>query len=530
MSDHELWNELGNLYFLSGAYEPAIHAYTKAIEINRQFGRPYSNIALVYVQKGQYDRAIALVQHSLTLLADPREKAISWNRLGNIYRQRKDYSMAIAAYQKADEADPQSGNAQDRPGRNADAPLTITVPTLELSLADPIPGLLNEGPTEETPSETHSPAPTLERSAVEMIEKPEESIPIPEETVHVPAELVQILEQETGEPEMLIRDEDIIVETLGTAVVVDVPLPSLGESTTETEDEEARVLPENLQKTVEETMHNLMLCAPSARAEEEDESNLAEFIDLAGKDESNLQVENETPICIADHSEMLLLTDGTRGDDVPPVSPTTRKDISQNPVVKELKVILERNPQDAAGWDALGNLYKANGFYREATAAYEEALLLEAGNPSFNYHLGLVYAATERHEEALGLFKRVVKFQPNNGLAHATLSGCYRRLGLDELARHHLQKAIFLNNTFQDENEYNRACFESICGNTDRALEYLELALQAHQPYAQWALHDPDLDFIRNDSRFAALIARHSPVMNLDDQIFCSRAESAVTV
>lgn len=526
MSEHELWNELGNLYFLSGAYEPAIHAYTKAIEINRQFGRPYSNIALVYVQKGQYDRAIELVQCSLTLLSDPREKAISWNRLGNIYRQRKDYYMAIAAYQKADEADPQSRNGEDRPGRDADAPLTITVPPLDLTLAARLPGLLDNAPAEDTPSDAH-PAPTLERSAVDVVETPEESIPVPDDTAHLPTELVQILEQVTGDPDMPILDDDILTETFRSETVVEVPLPSLEESTTG--DEASQALPESLQKTIEETMQTLLLCAPPVRAEEEDESNLAEFINNAGKEESCSQEENETPICISVPSEMLLLTDGMRGDDSSIASLPVRKGISQNPAVKDLKVILESNPQDAAAWDVLGNLYKANGFYREAAAAYEEALLLEVENPSFNYHLGLVYAATERHEEALGLFKRVIKFEPRNGLAHATLSGCYRRLGLDELARHHLQKAIFLNNTFQDENEYNRACFESICGNTDRALEYLELALQSHQPYTEWAIHDPDLDFIRNDSRFAALIARHSPVMELDDQKLFSRAESAMT-
>ena len=38
MSEHELWNELGNLYFMSGAYDQAIHAYQRSIQLDAGFG------------------------------------------------------------------------------------------------------------------------------------------------------------------------------------------------------------------------------------------------------------------------------------------------------------------------------------------------------------------------------------------------------------------------------------------------------------------------------------------------------------
>ena len=55
MSEHELWNELGNLYFLGGQYQQAVHAYRRSIQLDRNFGRPYSNLALTYVQQGKYE-------------------------------------------------------------------------------------------------------------------------------------------------------------------------------------------------------------------------------------------------------------------------------------------------------------------------------------------------------------------------------------------------------------------------------------------------------------------------------------------
>jgi tetratricopeptide (TPR) repeat protein len=101
-----VWNELGNVYFNNGAYDDAIVAYSKAIELDRWFAWPYSNLALAYVQKGRLAEAILLYQRSIELFTAEKDKSISWNRLGNVYRRLNDYDNAIAAYQRADELDP----------------------------------------------------------------------------------------------------------------------------------------------------------------------------------------------------------------------------------------------------------------------------------------------------------------------------------------------------------------------------------------------------------------------------------------
>ncbi|HEY2982490.1 MAG TPA: tetratricopeptide repeat protein [Anaerolineales bacterium] len=103
-----VWNELGNVYFGTAAYDDAIVAYTKAIELDRWFAWPYSNLALAYVQKGRFAEATLLYQRSIELFASDKDKAISWNRLGNVYRRLNDYENAIAAYQRADELDPEN--------------------------------------------------------------------------------------------------------------------------------------------------------------------------------------------------------------------------------------------------------------------------------------------------------------------------------------------------------------------------------------------------------------------------------------
>lgn len=100
------WNDLGNTNFNAGALDDAIIAYSKAIELDRWFAWPYSNLALAYVKKGRFAEAMLLYQHSIELFSSDNDKAISWNRLGDLYRHLNDYENAIAAYQRADELDP----------------------------------------------------------------------------------------------------------------------------------------------------------------------------------------------------------------------------------------------------------------------------------------------------------------------------------------------------------------------------------------------------------------------------------------
>jgi tetratricopeptide (TPR) repeat protein len=103
-----VWNELGNIYLNAGTCDDAIAAYSKAIELDRRFAWPYSNLALAYVQKGRFAEAILLYQRGIELFTSDRDKAITWNRLGNVYRRINDYDNAISSYQTADELDPEN--------------------------------------------------------------------------------------------------------------------------------------------------------------------------------------------------------------------------------------------------------------------------------------------------------------------------------------------------------------------------------------------------------------------------------------
>ena len=49
MSELEIWNELGNIYFKNKAYDEAIRTYQKAIELDHGCAQSYSNLAFIYM-------------------------------------------------------------------------------------------------------------------------------------------------------------------------------------------------------------------------------------------------------------------------------------------------------------------------------------------------------------------------------------------------------------------------------------------------------------------------------------------------
>jgi tetratricopeptide (TPR) repeat protein len=111
-----VWNEMGNVHFLSGSFEKAIHAYNKAISLDSSFGWAFSNLGITYLALGRYAEAISLLQKSIELLDTGEERAVAWNGLGNLYRSLNDYDNAVVAYQKADELDPNHAGVRDEAG------------------------------------------------------------------------------------------------------------------------------------------------------------------------------------------------------------------------------------------------------------------------------------------------------------------------------------------------------------------------------------------------------------------------------
>ncbi len=500
MSEHELWNELGNLYFMSGAYDQAIQAYLRSINLDSNFGRPYSNLALAYVQKGLYDDAVELYRRSIELLADSKEKAISWNRLGHVHRQLKEYRQAVVAYQQADQLDPEISQSREEPGLDTEQPLSLQPaegpPVLERG-ADQPPDVdlerasISDMARDPAASEWIASPPRDDRAS-EPVENPEPS--------------------REGDPTEIFTEE---APGISNANIGEwLPIPELAASETTNgawhvhEDQVINIEQDSYYFHPGPALPDFTSSDPGPGVEAADQGSRQTGAGL-------LEGQSAAPLIGPEGESSSQLMDTAPPPAIeyqPPV--ISRPEYSAEELsriegdIARFRRVVQINTRNAFAWDTLGGLYKSAGRYKEAIMAYQQAISIDSGKAFYHYHLGLVYAAEGRNEDAIATFQKVVELDPAFCLAHATLGGYYRKMGLEELAQRHIEKALSDFNV--EENEYNHACLQAICGNTERAIELLEIALKNKQTIIDWVRRDPDLDFIRGEPRFQALIASYT--------------------
>jgi tetratricopeptide (TPR) repeat protein len=106
MSELELWNELGNIYYRTGAFTEAVRTYQKVIELDPGCDQPYANLASIYVSQGRYAEAILMFQKRIERMGEAIDQASLWNQVGDAYRKLEDHENACIAYRKAIELDP----------------------------------------------------------------------------------------------------------------------------------------------------------------------------------------------------------------------------------------------------------------------------------------------------------------------------------------------------------------------------------------------------------------------------------------
>ncbi len=102
LKNPSVWNDLGNCLLKVGALTDAIDAIKNAIDGDPGFGLSYSNLAVICTRQGKFTEAVMLCKKSIKLLSDKKEKALTWTRLAEAYRQLGQYEQAMSAYREAD--------------------------------------------------------------------------------------------------------------------------------------------------------------------------------------------------------------------------------------------------------------------------------------------------------------------------------------------------------------------------------------------------------------------------------------------
>jgi TolB-like protein len=192
---------------------------------------------------------------------------------------------------------------------------------------------------------------------------------------------------------------------------------------------------------------------------------------------------------------------------------------------------LRRNP--AAGWSAiqlahclvyLGEYERGEAAARRAVALQEEFLSGHERVLVLGAYMRLGHLATlqGRHEEALAHFQAELAFLQRVDHAlrariqvelHLRLGAVHLRLGHREegraalvVAREHFERRLRLG-ADDPHTRYYAACLYALLGERDLAIDSLQRAARDRRPFTvERAKQEPDLDTLREDPRFRALV------------------------
>jgi adenylate cyclase len=201
-------------------------------------------------------------------------------------------------------------------------------------------------------------------------------------------------------------------------------------------------------------------------------------------------------------------------------------------------------PAMAEAYAARAVYFSAGERFDEAARAFERAIALNPGLFEAWYQYARTVLHQGRYRRALELFERAAEVNPDDYQSPLIAAPVYRSLGQEDkaleaerrgvaLAERHLEdypdnaRAYFLATSalwnlgrkkeavawneraiaidpWDPVTRYNSACFYAQVGEIDKAFDFLENTVTSRS----WAENDPDLEPLRADPRFKALMER----------------------
>jgi len=167
-----------------------------------------------------------------------------------------------------------------------------------------------------------------------------------------------------------------------------------------------------------------------------------------------------------------------------------------------LRKAIELDPANATTFNNLGTLLVDLNRYDEAEATFRRAIELDPKLQAAYDNLVILLRPNNRIEEILPLLEKIIELEPRDFNSYIALASMKKQTGKG-ISKSDIDKA---RQYTPEDNWYNQACIESICENFDLAFEYLQRATQNKEFNSSWAWEDPDLQWIRNDPRFAKIV------------------------
>ena len=173
------------------------------------------------------------------------------------------------------------------------------------------------------------------------------------------------------------------------------------------------------------------------------------------------------------------------------------------------------------------NLYEAPWYYGRALQAegkldravelYEKAAELRVDDYQALIFAAVAYSGLGRREKAADAYRRglaaaerTIALNPGDSRAMYLGANALQRLGDSQRAEEWARRAVQTDPS-HPLLLYNVACFHATAGRPGLALDHLERAMELGMRNRDWLMTDPDLESIRGDPRFQALLTDKTP-------------------
>ena len=181
---------------------------------------------------------------------------------------------------------------------------------------------------------------------------------------------------------------------------------------------------------------------------------------------------------------------------------------------REFDKAIALNPNLFEAWYYYGLASSSRGHFERAAELYSRASEVNPSDYQAPIFLAQAYHSLGRkHDEmkvrlgALSIIDRHLRLNPHDTRALYFGAGNFWRVGERAKATELAERALK-----QDQNEpvvlYNVACVYAEQGNSERAIDLLEKAVDLGWGDRAWMMNDSDLEPLRESERFKALLAR----------------------
>jgi serine/threonine protein kinase/Flp pilus assembly protein TadD len=159
-----------------------------------------------------------------------------------------------------------------------------------------------------------------------------------------------------------------------------------------------------------------------------------------------------------------------------------------------------------------GRACHAQGKLLEAARLFEQACQLDPDDYQAASHLGSIYRGLDRQADAHAACQRAVQsidrhleLHPDDARAYYLGAVVWCKMGEPARALEWANRALALDPE-EPVTLYNVACFYSLQGQIDQALDCLENALKHGYAHKEWIEHDADLAALHGHPRYQAFI------------------------